>query len=488
MKQHPLLRRAAGIVAAALAAIATTGPLRAGAPVVTVTESSSESSSESWFSEWWNGKYMTGNWFGLRDTLEDNGLKFSGKYGGAFYGVVDSQRGSRGFYDQEVAFAGELDFARLLKTEALEGLTGFAGVRWRDSRANSNPNSFVQASGNFQPSHWQSGTQWRLVTFGLEYETPELLGIKEFVTLRGGWLQPQKEFVDQPLSKLFVNNAFESSKGIGANIPFSSSFTTWGGTLKIKPVKWYYAKAGLFMAYPNATSSSNHGLAFEGFAEDTSLNGLMFMGETGFTPKWGPSQLPGKYVFGGYYFGNQRNSFNGTYHDSQYGLYWQLDQMLYREPSAEEPAPMAKGRSDGRSVASGKTFKEPVPVTTSKPKLKDQGLNVFSLFTFAPKYNNILPFYFHVGLNYKGLIPTRDKDQLMFAIGYGQYSFANIQNLQNSGRVNQPNYSIVLEWDYRIQINDWAFFQPFVQYIIQPNGTGAVANATILGFQYGVVF
>ena len=38
---------------------------------------------------------------------------------GAFYGVVDSQRGSRGFYDQEVAFAGRLDFAKLLKVEAL---------------------------------------------------------------------------------------------------------------------------------------------------------------------------------------------------------------------------------------------------------------------------------------------------------------------------------------------------------------------------------
>jgi porin len=488
MKRYKSLHRTARIAAVTLAAIVTGHPLFAGTPVAPSTETAAETSSESWFSEWWNGKYMTGNWFGLRDTLEDNGLKFSGKYGGAFYGVVDSQRGSRGFYDQEVAFSGRLEFAKLLKVEALEGLSAFGEVRWRDSRANSNPNTFVLASGNFQPSHWQSGTQWRLMTFGLEYETPELFGIKEFATLVGGWIRPQKEFVDQPLSKLFVNNAFESSKGIGANIPFSSSFSTWGGTLKLKPVKWYYAKAGLFMAYPNATSSSNHGLAFEGFAENTSLNGLMFMGETGFTPKWGPSQLPGKYAFGGYYFGNQRNSFNGTYNWGQYGFYWQFDQMLYREPSPEEPAPMAKGPSDGKSVASGKSFKEPVPVTTSKPKLKDQGLNLFSLFTFAPKYNNILPFYFHVGLNYKGLIPTRDKDQLMFAVGYGQYSFLNIENLQARGNPNQPNYTTVLEWGYRIQINDWAFFQPFVQYLIQPNGTGAVANATVLGFQYGVVF
>jgi carbohydrate-selective porin OprB len=436
---------------------------------------------------WWDGKYASGNWFGLRDTLEDYGLNLSGGYRGAFFGVVDSERGSRGFYDQELVFVGRLEFAKLLKVEVLEGLSGFGEVRWRDARPDSNPNTFVQASSNFQLTNWQSGTQWRLMTFGLEYETPELFGIKQFATLNGGWLRPQKEFIDQPLSKLFVNNAFCSSKGIGANIPFSSSFSTWGGTLKIKPVNWYYLKGGIFMAYPSATDSTNHGLAFQGFAQDPSQNGLMFMGETGFTPKWGPSQLPGKYVLGGYYFGNQKNSFNGTVNWGQYGFYWQLDQMLYREPSREEPAPVAKGPSDGKSVASGKSFKAPVSVT-SKPKLNDQGLSVFSLFTFSPNYNNILPFYFHVGLVYKGLIPYRDKDQLMFAVGYGQYSFENIQSLQARGNPNQPNYTVVLEWDYRIQINDWAYFQPFIQYLIQPNGTGAVANATALGFQYGVVF
>ncbi len=61
-----------------------------------------------------------------------------------------------------------------------------------------------------------------------------------------------------------MNNAIESAKGIGGNIPFSSSFSTWGGTLQLNPTKWYYAKAGLFMAFPGATASSNHGLAFQG--------------------------------------------------------------------------------------------------------------------------------------------------------------------------------------------------------------------------------
>ena len=31
-------------------------------------------------------------------------------------------------------------------------------------------------------------------------------------------------------------------------------------------------------------------------------------------------------------------------------------------------------------------------------------------------------------------------------------------------------------------------FQPYIQYIIQPNGTGAIENATILGFMTGITF
>jgi porin len=163
--------------------------------------------------------------------------------------------------------------------------------------------------------------------------------------------------------------------------------------------------------------------------------------------------------------------------------------MLFREPSREEPAPLPAGSSDGKSAAggkSGKDFKEPVPA--KKPKLSEQGLYFFSLFTYAPKYNSILPFYFHTGLVYRGLIPTRDNDQLMAVFGFGQYSLDNIRALQASGNVNQPNYTAVLEIDYRIQLNKWAFFQPYLQYIIQPNGTGAIENATILGFEAGVTF
>ena len=473
------------IIVVATAALMAACPLRAG---TTVSENRVETSSKSWLAKWWNGKYAGGNWFGVRDTLEDYGLTLGGNWTGVFYGVVDGGKPNvrGGFFDEEIQFTGELNVAKLTGLEALEGLKGFAEVRWRDGL---DPNLRAGASSNFQPSHFQSGKQWRLMTFGLTYTTPEVFGVKEFLTVTGGWIQPQREFIDQPLSQLFVNDAFESSKGIGANIPFSSSFSTWGGTLKIKPLDWYYAKAGLFMSYPEATSTDNHGLAFEGFGRDPSQNGLFAIGETGFTPKIGASKLSGKYAFGGFYYEQQNTSFFGTPYPGFYGFYWQADQMLFREPLPEEPAPLANGPSDGKSVAdgkSGKSLSEPVPIT--KPKLSDQGLYLFSLFTYSPKYNNILPFYFHTGLVYKGLIPTRDNDQLMVAFGFGQYSFYNVEALQQKGNVNQPNYTAVLEVDYRIQISKWAFFQPYLQYIIQPNGTGAIENATILGFETGVIF
>lgn len=445
-----------------------------------------EETTPSPLASWWEGKTLTGNWGGFRDTLQENaGLSFNGKYYGAFFGVVDSQNGSRGIWDQGIEFGAEQNMGKLLKLDGLKGVTLFGNFRYRDSQRSADPGNFVGSNSMFDPTNWYSGTQFRITSLGAEIGSSDLLPVKDMVVLRGGWLQPQREFIDQPLSKLFLNNAVNSAKGVGGNIPFSSSFTTWGGTLKIKPLDWYYAKGGLFMAYPQATSSDNHGLAFQGFAPNFSLNGLMAMVETGVTPKIGPSQLEGKYAVGGYYWGQNRQSYNGTNGYGQQGMYLQGDQMLYREPTAM-PEPPAKGPSANEGKAAAKGFKAPVP--SHPQQLSKQGLSAFNLVSLAPGYNNLFPFYFQSGLVYTGLIPSRDKDIALFSVAYGSYSTQNIHRLQRIGQVNQPNYTMFLEGGYRIQINNWAFLQPFVQYEIRPAGTAAVKNATILGFYTALTF
>ena len=456
MKKHTLHNKLKTATMACLLALPASGAL-------------AQSTGESHTEKWWNGKGLlqgSGNpVFDARKALEDEGFKLSGKYGGAFYGVLDSQNGSRGFWDQEIAFGSELDFGKIFNNESLDGLKGWANFRWRDPSPLSDPNEYVEAQSMFNPSHWQSGTQFRVMNFGFDYSTKNLLPVKDMLVVKGGWIQPQREFIQQPLSKLFMNNAIESAKGVGGNIPFSSSFSTWGGTLEIKPHESVYLKNGLFMSYPGATSSFNHGLAYQGYGLNTDLNGLFYMGELGYTPKIGESKLEGKYAFGGYYYGtpeNQTRTWNNNYVDGRYGFYFQADQMLYRE----------------ESVLSSTSKK----LAMRSRELNKQGLSTFNLITMAPGYarSNNFPFYFQSGLVYTGLIPQRDKDISMIALGYGAYQ----------GNVTTPSktFTSVLEAGYRYQLNGWSFVQPFFQYLMNPAGNGQVLNAAVLGFSTGITF
>lgn len=460
-----------------------TGLLTAQAGQTSVSETTSEDS-PSFLEAWWNGKYATGNWFGVRDTLADHGVVFGIEWKANFLGIVDGGLEQRGGFDQEWKFRGTIDVAKLTGIDAVQGLTLFSDVRYRDGDG---VNKYSGTSSTFAPSTFQGGKQWRFQNVYLTYTTPELFGIKEFLTLSGGWQNPADIFIKQPESKFFVNNTFTSARGIGANgIPWGGSYSAWGGYAKVKPAEWAYVQSGLYLAAPNGTNTRNHGLYFQGYGPDPSLNGLYWLTEAGLTPKIGASKLPGRYAAGFLYWGVENSSYYGTNHDQRVLFYWQADQMLFREPSGEAPAPLAKGPSDGKSVADGKSFKN--VSTGSKPKLSDQGLYFFSLTNFAPAYNNPLPFYFQTGLIYKGLIPTRDADQLGIAFGYGNYSFDKIQSEENNGVGVHQTYEAVLEVDYRVQLTQFAYIQPLVQYIIRPNGTGLVHNDTILGFQMGVNF
>ena len=432
---------------------------------------------ENSFSDWWGGKYAAGNWFGVRDTLVDHGVTLSGEWKGNFFWNADGGLQQRFGYDDEFKFKVLLDAAKLTGWEALDGLTLYSDVRYRGGAG---VNKWVGASSNFAPSTFQGGRLWRFGNAYLTYTTPELFGVKKFLTLSGGWQNPTDIFIKQPLSKFFINNTYTSGKGISANgIPWGGTYGAWGGYTKISPTDWFYIQSGLYLAIPNANNTSNHGLNFAGYQVDPELNGLYWLTETGFTPKIGPSKLPGKYAAGFIYWGVENTSFYGGKYDQRTLAYFQVDQQLFREPSPEEALPLGKGPSDGKSFKGA--------VAPSKPKLSDQGLYFFSLFNVAPKFQATLPFYFHTGLVYKGLIPTRDNDQFGVAFGYGDYSTYKQEVDASRGRPTQT-YEGVLEFSYRVQLNKWAYVQPDLQYIVRPNGNGLIENATVIGFQAGVTF
>ena len=431
---------------------------------------------ESAVTKWWEGKYATSDWFGTRTTLEDKGVILGGSWKANYFGVVDGGNRQAGAFDEQILFSAKLDMEKML---GISGLSLNGSAWWRDGR---NVNTLVGASSAFNPSALQVGQGWRLLPVYAQWESRDLLPVKDMITLAGGWMNPYYFFIQQPASQLFVNNALFQTKGlVNSGIPWSGANDSWGGHLKVKPTEWSYVQGGLYMAVPGSLDKNNHGLYFEG-AYPQGSNGLYFVGETGVTPKLGSTKLPGKYAFGGIYYGVENTSFNGQAYDGRYALYWQADQMIFREPSPEK-SPAGKGPSDGKSTA--KSFKEPVAPEPNSPS--EQGLYVFSFLSYAPKYNNAMPFYFHTGLVYKGLIPTRDQDQLGLAFAYGNYSYDKVHASEIAGKPTQT-FESVLELDYRVQLTKFAYIQPFLQYSIRPNGTGMIENATTLGAQASVTF
>ena len=47
--------------------------------------------------------------------------------------MIDSEKGSRGFWDQQINFGEELNFGKILDVDFLEGTTAFGNFGYRDS-------------------------------------------------------------------------------------------------------------------------------------------------------------------------------------------------------------------------------------------------------------------------------------------------------------------------------------------------------------------
>ena len=133
-----------------------------------------------------------------------------------------------------------------------------------------------------------------------------------------------------------------------------------------------------------------------------SADGIYTVNEIGWTPKFGSQKLEGKYVIGGYLWGQQNNSFTPVAfsegakkpYPSQlnqiiWGLYIQADQKLYAPPEDTSSIP------HGSSISTKST---------------EKGLYSFNEMSFTPPQNNQMPYYFQTGLVYKGPLPGRDHD------------------------------------------------------------------------------
>ncbi len=618
-------------------------------PASTEVSTSPLSSLNESATKWWKGSGAFNDWFGLGLTMKDYGLTITGSSKEIFYGQISgglpNQPKANWVNEEKIKFS--YDFSRVFN---IPGLTFESEWRYRsDNGSEYNPYTAFAAgtsgpSSIFNPSDAVSGMGLRIMPQQLEWKSDS--SKTPLFTINAGWENPYQQFLQQPLSKLFENNAIASAKGIGGQVgagiyvvndvsakgakgaptkssarsyatqpvPWSSSYASWGGTIKIRPTSETYIQSGLYLAmsgasgvnesqytatgvypytsvpssylgkfkrngqtlpevgsngkltgkYQNsgyvASPKNNHGFNFRGaqqFSPNRSQigktptgksssgatssnatydpydagsngvyqeNGLFSVTEIGWEPKFGPDKLEGKYVLGGYIWEQDNTSFQPVKFSKAEGSY--TETYNGKKPTPTKVNPIVWGlyvQADQRLYA----VRDPNPASPSKAITK-KGLYMINMATFTPPENNALPFYFQTGLVYEGLLPTRDADKCGIAFGCGFYSseYNDYIDSQNKALYNQygsryngtvpngpdnqkpPNANTgvpgsskayfqyaphftstqVLEAFYQVQINKWATFKPFVQYIINPAGNGTVPNDCILGANLAVKF
>jgi porin len=173
-------------------------------------------------------------------------------------------------------------------------------------------------------------------------------------------------------------------------------------------------------------------------------------------------------------------------HRNDYGFYWVIDQMLFREK---------KGQGPGAFFSQLLKIRDPDYDEEAEPR----GLGTFFQFGTAPANRNTVSYYFGTGLNYTGLLPGRGQDVLGVAVANAfisgklresrdltieAFDPASEDPAPGELRANES----ALETTYRIHVNDYVSLQPDYQIVFNPSGEQNTKTAHVFTLRFEVGF
>jgi len=301
------------------------------------------------------------------------------------------------------------------------------------------------------------------------------------VSLRGGMIPVDTEFMVSDTANLFVNSTFGPFALFTLNVP-NSSATYPNGTpglrLALQPVSWLTLRSAFTQGNPFEQQVNTHGFDWN-FGK---AGGLLNINEAAAT--WNKDcnakGLLGTAKFGFWFLTGEgpsgENSFNyGSPTAVAYssGFYGIIDQQLYR--------PCAKIAD----ISKNHLISDKDQVTACD--CSGKGLSGFARVGFDPQQVCTCSFYTDAGLVYTGLIPTRDADKLGISFGYADVS-NYLQSKASEVGASGASFESVSELTYSIRLAPAIAIQPDVQYILHPGGTRDYGNALVVGMRAVVDF
>ena len=393
-------------------------------------------------------EHLMGDWYGTRTWLEERGVT------PALTFETDSLGNPSGGKEQGSTTANNVGLDLNLDLEKLWGLEGGSFLLSMSYRFGGS------LSANYIHNVFTVQQVFGGETFHLINLTYQQKLFDDRVELRLGRIATGDDFLVSPYNYVFVQNGFDGNPvGIFFNSPGMTAYPndTWGALVKVKPTARTYIMGGVYNGDPSIRDNRDHGVDF-------SMNGPLFaIAEIAYQPNSLPGDrgLIGNYKAGFWYDNSLFSDFNtGELERGNCGFYTLFDQVLVR-------------------------FGE---------QGSHRGFGIAGSFLVSPDQSiSQMPYFFTAALVTRGIFPSRPVDIIGLGVVYGHFS-NDLQNFQRRTQQLDPNVGVqshetVVELTYRLALLKSAlYFQPDLQYVFRPGGTGGIPDALVLGAQVGVNF
>jgi len=386
---------------------------------------------------WAAGDYLFGDWGGRRAELAEQGISFWG-----YYNAIVASNVSGGI-QQGTAYAGGLYIGAQFDLEKLAGLDGWTFTVSGIDRHGASIDEDVGSI--YSVMQLVGGQTYFLYGAYLEKEWADGKHAFKF-----GRITATDDFAGSPFYGYYLSNSINGQiravllDGVMTSYPYP----VWGARYKFQPSENFSAKVGVYQLTDFMWDPDKHGTDFAFRSSD----GASVMVELGWGWDW--ASKPGHFALGlnNVYF--HMPDFDSTETtDSFIRYYAQMDQQVTQESGGSQ-----------------------------------QGLYLFGTLAYTNQQQPALvPFQVSLGAQYVGPFDGRPNDRLIFGTTYGKLSDDYAKQQQALGEGN-PDYEWIFELGYRVQLTKFAYFQPDVQYVKSPGGTGDIPDATVLGVQFGFTF
>ena len=388
---------------------------------------------------------LTGDWGGLRSTLEDKGVHLSliltAAYAQNFRGGLNTHNAN--------AFSGDWRMNLTLDFDEM-GLIpgGFFFIRGKSSW-NKGVNADV---GSLSAIQWVFGSGGDEEFYIDKWWYGQRLWNDRIELRLGKLLTPADLFDIAAYAKWPWDHFQNANLNRSPNIPHRKSL---GAYVKFKFSDWaHFQMAALDADQTDSTLPADVERALHG------PGNYIGLWEVVLTPKFSSAngKLPGNYRFGWWYDGRSkrvlRDELDGLlaprWRSDDVGWYLTFDQFLWKE--------------------------------NDEPQDK-QGVGAFFRYSFAHPETNRINHFWSAGAQYQGLLPNRDRDVLAFGVAQSIMSKTLRREINNLA-----DRETIYELYYAYFLTPWCVISPDLQFITNPGGDKDGRDAVVGGLRVKLSF